>query len=47
MGEAVGAALGTEARVTTAGDGVRIELRLASLEEALALADRMAAPVGP
>jgi ParB family chromosome partitioning protein len=47
VAEAVGAALGTEAHVSPSGDGVRIELRLASLEEALALAERVAAPVGP
>jgi ParB family transcriptional regulator, chromosome partitioning protein len=42
VGEAIGAALGAEARVTPARDGVRVEVRLASLEEALALADRLA-----
>ncbi|HEY2637406.1 MAG TPA: ParB/RepB/Spo0J family partition protein [Solirubrobacteraceae bacterium] len=46
VGEAVGAAIGAEARVTPAGDGVRVELRLASIDDALALAERLAPTIG-
>ena len=43
VGDALGAALGTEVRVRPDRDGCRVELRLDSLEEALALADRLGA----
>jgi ParB family chromosome partitioning protein len=42
--DALGAALGAEVRVTPDRRGCRVELRLASLEEALALAARLGAP---
>lgn len=41
--DALGAALGAHVRVRPDGDGCRVELRLDSLEEALALADRLGA----
>lgn len=43
-GDALGAALGAEVRVRPDGDGCRVELRLGSLAEALALADRVGLP---
>jgi ParB family transcriptional regulator, chromosome partitioning protein len=43
VGDAVGAALGAEVRVKPAGTGCTVELRLGSVEEALALADRLGA----
>ena len=43
IGDALSASLGTEVRVRPQGDGCRVELRIASLEDAQALADRLRA----
>jgi ParB family transcriptional regulator, chromosome partitioning protein len=43
-GDALAAALGADVRVRPDGDGCRVELRLSSLEDALALADRIGVP---
>ena len=43
LGETLGRALGTDVRVVPRGEGYQVTLRLASHEEAVALADRMAA----
>jgi len=43
LGDALGAALGAEVRVRPQGGGCRVELHVASLEDALALADRLGA----
>jgi len=44
--ETLGRALGTEVRVVAQAEGYRVTLTLSSHEEAVALAERMAAPVG-
>jgi ParB family chromosome partitioning protein len=45
LGETLGRALGTEVRVVPRGGGYRVTLTVGSHEEALALAERVAAPV--
>jgi ParB family chromosome partitioning protein len=44
LGDALGRALGADVRVAPRGDGYRVTLALDSLEEALALAERLGAP---
>jgi ParB family chromosome partitioning protein len=44
VADTLGAALGTEVRLKPAGTGCTVELRLESVEDALALADRLGAP---
>jgi hypothetical protein len=43
LGDALNRALGAEVRVTARGEGLRVSLALPSAEDALALADRLAA----
>jgi ParB family chromosome partitioning protein len=44
LGDALGRALGTEVRVAPRGEGFRVTLGLESLEDAIALAERLGAP---
>jgi ParB family chromosome partitioning protein len=44
LGDALGAALGTEVRVAPRGDGFKVTLGFESLDDALALAERLGAP---
>jgi ParB family chromosome partitioning protein len=43
LGDAFGRALGADVKVTSKGDGYRVQLAFDSLEEAFAMADRLAA----
>jgi len=43
LGDALGAALGAEVRVTPRGEGYRVTIGLESLDDAIALAERLGA----
>ena len=45
VGDALGSTLGTEVRVTARGDGCRVEMTFESVDEALALAERLGATI--
>ncbi|MCW3063931.1 MAG: parB-like partition protein [Solirubrobacterales bacterium] len=45
VADALGSSLGADVRVTARGDGCRVQLEFASVEEALALAERLGATV--
>jgi hypothetical protein len=45
VADALGSTLGADVRVTPRGDGCRVQLEFASVEEALALVERLGAAV--